>query len=170
MTYIERVFIALLLLTWCGCATSKTSEQHLDAVTAVDSAALAQATETRTVQTGPETITTTVEEFVQEAPPRAGPVSAPTAARAPASGPPAIIRRTVTVDQRGPSLQQTTLNAQASTETHATAALASEAHSSKKTSWWPPWWLWLGAAAAIAGAAYAVWRIRPPWIKWLLPS
>lgn len=34
----------------------------------------------------------------------------------------------------------------------------------KSTSWWPPLWLWLAGAAAIAGLGFVAWKMKPPWL------
>ncbi len=103
--------------------------------------------------TGPETITTTVREFaLPAAAPREVMPSEPErqperlrrpvadqhglsvaqgVAGEPAHGP--LIRETVTVDQRGPTSTSTSLNAQASTETHAEAAVKAEGQTTDKS-------------------------------------
>lgn len=126
-----------------------------------------------TVQVGPETITTTVEEF-EIAPPlllssgqhlpsfdgpeqSAGPVSARGAA--PIMPPaPILVKRTITVDQRGPSIDTKASEATASSSATQAIKLDSKTETTTKTRYGPPLWLLALLAAALALVVWLVWR------------
>lgn len=136
-------------------------------------------TETRTE--GPETITTTIEEYEDGAPQEASPqgaagrlhvqmVEAPQQGsgneQASAQHPPQastgrIVRRTVTVDQRGPV---TDVKRESASETGSEdIGLDMTKHTEEKssTSYWPPWWLLAGGVLGVAGAGWAAYRFTP---------
>lgn len=101
-------------------------------MTAVDSAVHSVELKTETIQTGPETITTTVEEFASGTA-DAGSVRA--ASALPGSEPASVVlvKRTVTVDQRGPALQQTTLQGNRDADTQRLKTKDSDTQASSKS-------------------------------------
>lgn len=127
---------------------------------------------TQTVQTGPETITTTTEEYVflekETAPAGAVSTSANGEHIALVTAPhtaevrtlpqtPILVKRTVVVDQRGPVIDTTVAAA--------TTAVAAVAHSdaTKASSVGLSWKFYAAGALAIlllAGAAYVLWHAK----------
>jgi hypothetical protein len=107
-----RVAILLLLV---GCKTSHSLDVQQEAHS-TEGLAVEQ-----TVQTGPETITTTVEEFETGGLP-AGDGAAPKSAKPLTQQPPTLphapvlVKRTVTVDQRAPAVAETHIEANGSLE------------------------------------------------------
>lgn len=167
MTRLERLVLWLLLgYGFCGCTrTVETrAESTLQATQAVQEKA--SETTTETVQTGPETITTTVEEWAA-AP--AAQVSSRNQAAADhprpgaesAAAPPILVKRTVTVDRRGPildvkaSVETSSLKSQQSIQ--ATTKTATKA----TTSYWPPAWL----LATLAGLLTLGLALLRGWLK-----
>lgn len=165
--------LALLSLLLVACAHSHSEEARSEAHSDVTSQATQQVETTTTRSEGPERVVTTTEEYgapqeaatetpagglpaVQAAQRRSGQEGA-AAGGAPAT--PVLIRRVVRVEERGQVTQQTVVNAQAASQTHAAAETHAEAKESSKTSWWPPWWLYVVAA----GIAYTAWRLRKAW-------
>lgn len=129
---------ACLVTFLAGCATSKSSESQLQLSGKEETRSETREIAIQRVQTGPETITTTVREY--------GPAGGVARAYGVAPAVPTtgqLLRETVTVDQRGPSTSETSLNERAATERSAGVEVKAEAHSSSKTSWWPPAWLLL---------------------------
>lgn len=170
----EMKRLALMLaLASCTRTVETRSESAVQATVAVEERA--SSTLDEVVQTGPETITTTTEEW--ETPPlslnsgqhlpsfdgpeqSAGPVSARGAT--PILPPQAhLVKRTVTIDQRGPILdakRQTSTEASSATQT---VKSEEKAATVTKTSYWPPWWLWVALAASLAGGV----AVLRGWLK-----
>lgn len=153
----------LFLCAGCTRTTETRAEQHI----AVQETQATKASEktTEVVQTGPETITTTTEEFEEPpSPVPAGPLAAAEQNGSqhpdgrPAPGRPFLVKRTVIVDHRDPITDTKTETArQASTEA-TTATLEAKTSKDTKTAPSLAGWLWLlliGAGVlAVAGLAW----------------
>lgn len=159
------VFALLGVLMVGGC--TRTSEVKTDDKLDVQQEVKARSTEqtAETVQTGPETITTTTEEYTDADVPDAvvGPAPGvaarsagavvPVRAQLPASR---LVKRTVTVDQRGPVLDTKNAVTQTAKDTSLAEKQEKASDTKKKTSYWPPWWVWaLGACGVALGIAVA---------------
>lgn len=180
---IERCALwGLLTIGLCGC--TRTSEVKTSEKTAFQQELKGRERDrsTEVVQTGPQTVTTTVEEFAVATPEEAREValagSADTSSgaapairpahagvgiqgAAPASphqGFPLLVKRTVTVDQRGPVVATKTEVATKVESASLTEKQEKAITTKKRTSYWPPWLAMLGVAVAVGGAAYAAWR------------
>lgn len=169
---IRWLAFALLL---CGCA-HKHAEEHSASAEIHETARIEQETHSiTTVQRGPETITTTVEEFAPlpsvEASdiPRAdtargatpmGLQPPPTARVDMLPRAPILVKRTIIVDQRGPA--STTIAAEAKGASTAAIAAEAEAHDKLRTSTsvGPSPLAWALIALALAGAGLAAWKLR----------
>lgn len=179
--------LAILLLL-AACATSKTQEAHSTFQNS-EQALLSEGKQVEQhTEAGPETITTTVEEFslpqkevvpsdpeikeTSEHPAQRG-VSVAQGASSDARRGPLLVKRTVTVDRRGPVVQDTSLQAQGSLRTHAEAKADAEAHSQATMkpsgllgglmALWPE-----ALFALLACTAFAVWRLKPSWLTAIL--
>lgn len=175
---------ALLTIGLCGCTRTKDVRAEEHATLQETRSATMQRDIVKTVQTGPETITTTTEEFEvgagsnaqatqADAPANVGqrehrvgnPEDAGVAPRAPF-----LVKRTVTVDQKGPTV--TAIAAEAKGASSAALAATDDKKLEEKTTtrWGPPWWVWALLAAVVAGAAWAAWKFSLPgrvfgWLK-----
>lgn len=177
----KKIAIALLL---AACKTSSASSSTSAVAVTRDGKDTETATVTQRVETGPETITTTVEEWVpgpsspDGSDPRAGAQSTNSAVsiggRVPAAPPrgygsnptlpahPVLVKRTTIVDQRGPASTDTHVEAAGASETH--AEVKGEAKSESKHTFAPAGlfallgalWPWLLLAGAVAALGY--WR------------
>lgn len=165
--WLKAAALALLCCCCGGCAHS--SEKQAEAHEAVNATETAKASGSfaETKVEGPETITTTVEEWADvEAPPirEAPPLSAQSEAgeATPTRGggetylPPraALIKRTITVDQRGPV--STTIAARATEATREAVQATREVKTDQRSKWSAlvPWWLWLVGLVALGGGAW----------------
>lgn len=152
------------MLALAGC--TRTVETRAESALREDVAVRAEARErvTEVTKSGPETITTTVEEWE---------VGSVASVQAPSLDPvanqrreqgaslpqrAALVKRTVTVDQRGPVVD--TRHEAASSTATATASIVASSKSSteSKTSYWPPAGLLVFLGIAVAGGGYVVWR------------
>lgn len=165
----KMAVLALLTLGFCGC--TRTSEVKAEEKIAVQEEVKARSTEqtAETVQTGPETITTTVEEY--EEPENAtgsapvsrvepvgksdnAPMAHPTAEGATIRPPGVLVKRTVVVDQRGPVLDTKSAVTQTAKTASLTGKQESTSDTKKSTKWGVPRWLWaLGACGVALGIA-----------------
>lgn len=170
-----------LLLGYALCGCTRTVE-----VKAETHAELQQETRQRetqavssTVQTGPETITTTVEEFEM---PQGSPLAGDTAPNRvltiseladarptmfPADAqkmPPAavMVKRTVIVDQRGPVVATTRAVDKEIANTTLAAKVDEKKDLKRTTRYGPAWWVWVSAAVALGLAVWLVWRFSLP--------
>lgn len=158
----------------CGC--TRTSEVKTSEKTAFQEELKGRERDrsTEVVQTGPETITTTVEEWGPAAaeevksgsresnpPSRFGrPMPEPLGQTRTASLPPpaVLIKRTVTVDQRGPSTDTKTNVATKVESASLTEKQEKASDTKKRTSWWPPIWMWACGAALLGLGGWALKR------------
>lgn len=157
----------MLMLALAGC--TRTVETRAESALREDVAVRAEARErvTEVTKSGPETITTTVEEWE---------VGSVASVQAPSLDPvanqrreqgaslpqrAALVKRTVTVDQRGPVVD--TRHEAASSTATATASIVASSKSSteSKTSYWPPWWLFAGGAGLLVLSGWAAWKFTP---------
>jgi cobalamin biosynthesis Mg chelatase CobN len=126
-----------------------------------------------TVQTGPETITTTVEEFVVAPEPSMSADQANHAGRSPIASkepqPPGttqveairsthLVKRTVTVDERGPVTATSTDTKQAATKTEASNSSTPQLPAVKCGFGGSVWGLVV--LLVLLGAAFALWRLK----------
>lgn len=168
MTRLERLAVwALLTLGLCGC--TRTVETRSESALRADVATRAEAatSTTETVTSGPETITTTTEEYEVGAAPISGPpllsasetagdAGSSTARAVPLPPRAALIKRTVVVDQRGPVVDTRHEVGTASRTATATLVATAKTTRAERTSYWPPWWLWLAGAVLVLGIVGAV--------------
>lgn len=150
----------------CGC--TRTSEVKTSEKTAFQQELKGRERDrsTEVVQTGPETITTTVEEWgaAEDFGPPGAP--APVATGIPVGIRPAIqvapaphlVKRTVTVDQRGPSTDIKTGTVTKVETASLTEKQEKASDTKKRTSYWPPWWLWACGAALLGLGGWALKR------------
>lgn len=174
MGFRAHVAPALAIFTSC-CACTFTRDKKDDEHLAVQEHAEQQLAEheQETKQTGPETITTTIEEYDDDDPGSdsgtdggvAGggePRGAPDVARR-ATVAPHLIKRTVVVDQRGPVVDTKTREAQEAGSED--VGLDMTRHIEVKTKDAPALagWLWIAlAVAAVAGVGWAAWKFSLP--------
>lgn len=147
-----------------------------------------------TVQRGPETITTTVEEFAYA--PQDGLAAAHESGLAPdePAGPPGaahpqpvprgareiaggsgggplageiLVKRTVTVDQRGTVTETIAAEAKGASTAALAVKVKDKGSVADSTRWGPPWWVYALVGVALAGAGYVAWKLKPPWLGWL---
>jgi hypothetical protein len=179
MNRLERVAMwVLLTLGLCGCAHTLKQEAHVD-IKEADREVV-----TTTTQTGPETITVTVEEFEaltaapKEVMPSAPATVAPNgmhlpilripatrgAVTQPEHGP--LVKRTVTVDQRAPATTETRVESRQAVELK---AWAKDEESSRPagffaflSAFWP-----LLPVGLVVVAGVVLWIMKPPFLGWL---
>lgn len=111
---------------------------------------------TQTVQTGPETITTTTEEY--EAVPVVAQDEVPGTPKPRPPSVPVLVKRIVTVDQRGPVLAETHSVAKEAAQTVTSKKADAKTDTTRTTRYGPPWWLLAVGGVVLAAAGYAVWR------------
>ena len=106
---------AALLLLLVGCKTTSSAESHASVDATTDRDTTAAKTVTSRVETGPETVTTTVEEFAPAAEVDAG---TPDAGQPPPRPRRILVKRTVIVDTKAPVVADTRTEATRATEQH----------------------------------------------------
>lgn len=151
---------ALLALCACTFTRDKKDDEHL---TVQEHATVrAEQAQTETKTEGPETITTTVEEWAEEPAAAldagaAAPVVRPSASAAA----PRILRRTTTVDQRGPVTDVKRESASEMGSEDIGLDMTKHTEEKSSTSYWPPWWLLAGGVLGVAAAGWAAYRFTP---------
>lgn len=177
---LEKLAVGLLLSLWfCGCTFSKEKKEDEHLAVQEHAAQKLDEHETETRQTGPETITTTIEEY-EDADPGMGlgadggvagsgaslgaPVvddrAAPSAVAAGASR---FIRRTVIVDQRGPIIETKARETQETGSEDVGLDMTRHLDTESKTSPALAGYLWmLAAVAAVVGIGWAAWKFSLP--------
>lgn len=174
MSFRRHVAPALAIFASCvGC--TRTTEARIDEHLALQEHAAQKLDEheTETRQTGPETITTTTEEYEDGDlgidPGAAGGVAGsdaaigvPVVAGRPASPvAPRLVRRTVVVDQRGPIVDTKAREVQETGSEDVGLDMTYEGSTTTKTSYWPPWWVFVGGTAVLALASWAAYKFTP---------
>lgn len=160
MSFRRHVAPSLAIFASCvGC--TRTTEAKVDEHLALREHQAHQAVEheTETVQTGPETITTTIEEYDDDDPGSdsstdGGVAGGGDARRAPdvarrAAVAPRLVKRTVTVDQRGPVVAIKAREAQETSSEDVGLDMTYKGSTTTKTSYWPPWWVFAGGAVLL---------------------
>lgn len=177
---LEKLAVGLLLSLWfCGCTFSKEKKEDEHLAVQEHAERRADEHEIETKQTGPETITTTIEEYEDGdhgmglgaaggvagsgsalgAPVVAGRAAPP----AVAAGAPRFIRRTVIVDQRGPVVETKAREIQETGSEDVGLNMTRRLDTESKTSPALAGYLWmLAAAAAVAGIGWAAWKFSLP--------
>lgn len=167
-------WLAVVLICGCTFSKEKKEDEHLAVQEHATQKLDEQSTETK--QSGPETITTTTEEYEDADEPGdvrggdldgglpVGPVHQPGhQVDAPRPIGRVLVKRTVTVDQRGPVVDTKTVQAQ---ETGCEdVGLDLTRHTETKTKDAPALagYLWMAlAAAVVAGGAWAAWKFSLP--------
>lgn len=156
--------------TYCFCGCTRTVEVKAETheTASLVEQQLSKEKVVETVQVGPETITTTVEEYepcepteCDASPDGGAPAAIPTlnggiaptrsaAAVRGAPHAPILLKRTVTVDQRGPSIDTKATEATASSSATQAIKLDSKTETTTKTRYGPALWLLALLAAALA--------------------
>lgn len=168
-----------LAATLCACTFTrdKKADEHLALQEHQEHQAAVH--ETETVQTGSETITTTIEEYEAEEPPQvpAGPQAAAAQEGSqhpdgrPAPVRPLLVKRTVTVDQRSPVIATKAREVLETGAEDVGLDMTRHTEDDAKTSPALAGYLWMVlAAAVVAGAAWAAWKFSLPgkilaWLK-----
>ena len=151
------LMFVLAALGGCTRTFETRSESSSSAVQQEQASQKERVVETRTE--GPEVVTTTVEEYEQPAVegsslrgsgPASEPQSGGVSPAVPHTGNPILVKRTVTVDQRGPVVDTRSAVETSSLKAISEVHTASQTASKEKTSYWPPWPVWLAGAASLA--------------------
>lgn len=174
----RRLFLLLAICYACSFSKEKKDDEHM--VAQEHATQKLDEHETETKQTGPETITTTVEEYEMPqgsplagdtAPNRVLPISGLADARPtmfPADArkmPPAavMVKRTVIVDQRGPVVATKTREAEETGAEDVGLDMTRHTEMASKTSPALAGWLWMAlAAAAVVGGGWLAWKFSLP--------
>lgn len=180
MKWLDRLAVwALLTIGLCACTFTrdKKDDEHLAVHEHQEQKLDRQSNEVK--QSGPETITTTVEEYEVEsagiepalpanvAPemdqPGIGPSASTKPPRNQATAAHVLVKRTVTVDQRGPVVDTKTVQAQETGCEDLGLDMTRHTETTSKTSPALAGYLWMAlAAAAVAGAGWLAWKFSLP--------
>jgi hypothetical protein len=173
---VKRLLLCLAALA-CTKSVQVKTDEHVQEQDHKQTSADTQTTET--VQSGPETITTTVEEF--EAPeqqtPSVAPPTAPSVSGAGAatvarfrgsdSGAinmppvPILVKRTITVDQRGTLIATTATNAKEAVSEDLGLDMTNHTKTATKTRYGPSFFVWIALAAGVVAAGWAAYKFTP---------
>lgn len=165
-----------LLLVLCACSFSKEKQDDEHLAVQEHAAQKLDEHETSTMQAGPETITTTTEEYedvdesvlVRSGDAGGGLPVGPVhqfghQVDAPRPIGRVLIKRTVVVDQRGPVVETKTREAEETGAEDVGLDMTRHTEMASKTSPALAGWLWMAlAAAAVVGAGWLAWKFSLP--------
>lgn len=170
----KRLFLLLAICCACTFTRDKKDDEHL--AVQEHAAQKLDEHETETKQTGPETITTTTEEYEDADEPvlvrsgdaggglPVGPVlQSGHQVDAPRPIGRVLVKRTVTIDQRGPVVATKTREAEETGAEDVGLDMTRHTETTSETSPALAGWLWMAlAAAAVVGGGWLAWKFSLP--------